>query len=161
MRTVRRALKDLVSMGAVVVFGGPTADSGSDSGSDVEPERRGAAWLLIQVAAAAVVLGLALAVWFALGGVTGTVPLWIWVVPGMLLVVPFIGHVFARPSRLMAGAAAAIVWVVVVGLAGSLWAPPIATVPLLYGTAAVAALGAAAVLGGLSPAVPESMRSRR
>lgn len=155
MRTVRLALKDLASMGAVVVFGDPTADA------DAEPERRGAAWLLIQVAAAAVVLGLALVVWFALGGANGTVPLWIWVVPAVLLVVPFIGHVFARPSRLMVGAAAAAGWVVLAGLAGSFLAPPIPTVPLIYGVAAVAALGAGALLGSLSPAVPESVRSRR
>jgi hypothetical protein len=98
MGTVRLAVKDLVSMGSIVTVGDPATDA------DGEPVRRGAAWLLIQVGAAALILGLALLVRAALGGGSGTVPLWIWV-PALLLVLPFVGHVFARPVRLVAGAA--------------------------------------------------------
>jgi hypothetical protein len=100
MGTVRLAVKDLVSMGSIVTVGDPATDA------DGEPVRRGAAWLLIQVGAATLILGLALLVRAALGGGSGTMPLWIWV-PALLLVLPFVGHVFARPVRLVAGAAKA------------------------------------------------------
>lgn len=145
MGTVRRALQDLVSMGSVVTFGDPAADP------DGEPDRRGAAWLLIQVGVAALVLALALLVRAALGGGDGTVPLWIWTVPALLLVLPFVGHVLARPTRPVLGTAAALGWVALVVASGVLLVPTW-DVPTVYAVAVLAALGAAAVLGTLSPA---------
>lgn len=80
MRTVRLAVRELVTMGSVVTFGDPAGDP------DDEPIRRGAVWLAVQVVVAAAVLGLALLV----RDVLGRLPAWpgplaIWAIPAVLL----------------------------------------------------------------------------
>lgn len=140
--TVRAAVKDLIRLAEAVTGGEPSAEPAE------HPRHRGPVWLVVQVLVAAVPLAVGLLVRQVLGEAGGAA-VW-WSVPALLLVAPFVAHFLFRPRRPFVGLVAVVVAVVVVVLAAlevvgvwDAWA--------VGGTAVVAALAAACVLGVVSP----------
>lgn len=151
MDVVRGSLREFGALLSTMTGGVPDGER-----PDREPHR-GALWIVIQVAALAVLLAVLFGVaeLFVDPPEPGTVATSAaWFLPGFLLAIPLAMHWFARPARRVAGTAAAVTAGVVVAVA---LAPVFAALPGIWAgmlTLVPAMLMAAAVLGTVAP-VPE------
>jgi hypothetical protein len=150
MDVVRGSLREFGVLLNVMTGGVP--DVGGDAGRG-QP-RRGPVWIVVQVAALAVLLSVLFAVaeLFVDAPDPGTVAASAaWFLPGFLLALPMTLHWFARPERRGPGVAAAVVSAVVVAVAV---APVFAALPGIWAgllTLVPAMLVAAAVFGAVAP----------